>query len=76
MQLVSLIPILILLFNLLVSIDLVYTGICELVLELDINENNCSLRFIKIILVLQLQVVSALQIIVSTSEGILLVSWY
>ena len=32
-QLLSLIPILILLFNLLVSIDLVYTGLCELVPE-------------------------------------------
>ena len=29
MQLLSLIPVLILLLNLLVSIDLVYTGICE-----------------------------------------------
>ena len=33
MQLLSLIPILILLFNLLVSIDLVYTGFRELVLR-------------------------------------------
>ena len=32
MQLLSLIPILILLLYLLVSIDLVYTGLCELVL--------------------------------------------
>ena len=33
MQLLSLIPILIFLLYLLVSIDLVYTGLCELVLE-------------------------------------------
>ena len=32
-QLLSLIPILILLFYLIVSIDLVYTGLCELVPE-------------------------------------------
>ena len=52
------------------SIDLVYTGICELVLELVQKKNNCSLRFIKIVLVLKLQVVSALQIIVCVSDGI------
>ena len=60
MQLLSLIPILILLLYLLVSIDLVYTGIRELVLELVQKENGCSLRFIQIVLVLKLQVVSAL----------------
>ena len=62
MQLLSLIPILILilLLYLLVSIDLVYTGICELVLELVQKENNCSLSFIQIVLVLKLHVVSAL----------------
>ena len=60
MQPLSLILILILLLNLLVSIDLVYTGICELVLELVQKENNCSLRFIRIVVVQRLQVVSAL----------------
>ena len=60
MQPLSLILILILLLNLLVSIDLVYTGICELVLELVQKENNCSLRFIRIVVVQKLQVVSAL----------------
>ena len=60
MQLLSLIPILILLLYLLVSIDLVYTGIRELVLELVQKDNNSSLRFIQIILVLKLQVFSAL----------------
>ena len=60
MQPISLILILILLLNLLVSIDLVYTGICELVLELVQKENNCSLRFIRIVVVQKLQVVSAL----------------
>ena len=49
MQLLSLILILILLLNLLVSIDLVYTGICDLVLDLVQKENNCSLRFIRIV---------------------------
>ena len=70
MQLLSLIPILILLLHLLVSIDQEYTGFCEVVLELVQKENNCSLRFIKIVLVLKLQVVSALQIIVNDSDGI------
>ena len=56
MQLLSLIPILILLLYLLVSIDLVYTGLCELVPEQEqlyskIN-SNCS--------VLKLQVGSTL----------------
>ena len=60
MQFLSLIPILILLFYLLVSIDLVYAGICELTLEVVQKENNCSLRFIQIVLVLKLQVISAL----------------
>ena len=60
MQPLSLILILILLLNLLVSIDLVYTGTCELVLELVQKENNCSLRFIRIVVVQKLQVVSAL----------------
>ena len=55
MQLLSLIPILILLLYLLVSIDLVYTGICALSLKLVQKENNCSLRFIQIVLVLKLQ---------------------
>ena len=58
MQPLSLILILILLLNLLVSIDLVYTGICELVLELVQKENNCSLRFIRIFVVQKLQVVT------------------
>ena len=44
-QLLSLIPILILLFYLLVSVDLVYTGLCELVLEFIQKENNCILSF-------------------------------
>ena len=60
MQLLILIPILILLLYLLVSIDLVYTGNRELVLELVQKENNCSLSFIQIVLVLKLEVVSAL----------------
>ena len=61
MQLLSLIPISILLLHLLVSKDLLYTGICELVLEFVQKENNCSLRFIKNVLV---------QIIVSVSDGL------
>ena len=39
------------------------------------KENNCLLRFIQIVLVLKLQVVSALQIIVSVSDEIWLVSY-
>ena len=60
MKLLSLIPILILLLYLLVSIDLVYTGLCELVLEFIQKENNCILSFFKIVLLLKPQVVSAL----------------
>ena len=41
MQLLSLIPILILLLHLLVSIGLVYTGFRELVLGFYPKENNC-----------------------------------
>ena len=62
MQILSLIPILISLLYLLVSIGLVYTGICELVLELVQKENNCSLSFIKIVLLLKLQIVSVFTI--------------
>ena len=61
MQLLSLKTISTLLLYLLVSIDLVYAGICKLVLELVQRENNCGLRLIKIVLV---------QIIVSVSDGI------
>ena len=43
-------------------------------MELVPKENNCLLRFIHINLVLKLQVVSALQIIVSVSYGSWLVS--
>ena len=60
MQLLSLIPILIVLLYLLVSIDLVYTGFRELVLEFIQKEIHCGLIFIQIVLVLKLQVVSAL----------------
>ena len=42
-QLLSLIPVLILLFYLLVSLDLVSTGICELVFELVQNGITCCL---------------------------------
>ena len=70
MQLLNLIPLLILLLYLLVSIDLVYTGICELVLELVQKENTCCLRFIQTVLVLKLQLNSAPQITVSVSDGI------
>ena len=59
-QVFSLIPILILLLYIPVSIDLVYTGIQELVLALVQKEDKFSLRFIQIVLVLKLQVVSAL----------------
>ena len=38
-------------------------------MELDPKENNCLLRFIQIVLVLKLQVVSARQITVSVSYG-------
>ena len=44
MQRLSLIPILILLLYLLVSIDLVFTGLCESVSQ---KENNCTLNFIQ-----------------------------
>ena len=61
-QLLSLIPILLLLLYLLVSIDLVYTGIYELILGVypEGERLDCSLRFIQIVLVLKLQVVPAL----------------
>ena len=59
MHFLSLMPILILVSYLLVSKDLLYTGIRELVMELVQKENNCSLRFVQIVLVLKLQVVSA-----------------
>ena len=52
-QLLSLIPILILLLYLLVSIDLVYTGICEIsgtVLE----KNYCLISYIFFVLLLKL----------------------
>ena len=70
MQLLSLVPILILFLYLLVSIDLSYTGICLLGLDLSQKENNCSQRMIQTVVLLKLQVVSALQIIVSVSDGI------
>ena len=57
-QLLSLIPILILLLYLLVSLDLVLIGLCTSVQ----NENNCILSLIQIVLVLKLQVVSTLTI--------------
>ena len=58
MELLILIPILTLLLHLLVSKDLVYTDIYELV-EFIQKENSSCLRFIQIVLVLKLQVVSA-----------------
>ena len=58
MQLLSLIPILILLLYLLVSIDLVYTGLCESVSQR--REQLFSKSFFQIVLVLKLQLVSAL----------------
>ena len=72
MQLLSLIPILFLLFYLLVSRDLSYTGNWGLDIWnlLPRKENNCLLRFIQIVLVLKLQVVSALQLNVSVSYKI------
>ena len=70
MQLLSLIPILILLSYLLVSKDLVYTGSCELGYGTCTKREQCLLRFIQVVLVLKLQVVSALQMIVSVRVGI------
>ena len=38
-------------------------------MELVQKENNCNLKFFQIVLVLTLQKVSALQVIVSVSDG-------
>ena len=73
MQLLSLIPILILLLYLLVSIDLVYNGLCGLDILNLFQRRPAVFRlssYIQIVLVLKLQVVSALQIIVSVSYGL------
>ena len=55
-QLLSLIPILILLFYLLVSIDLVNTGICEIRYQTEtvLKENDCLLNCIHFVLLLKL----------------------